>query len=84
LIRTGHIDTTRLRVGVICRQRTAPRKGIGFARLPWGKRDTGHVLATAIVDRIPELDRPTMAVGRDMNGGLVCHGHVRTAAYARN
>ena len=84
MIGTGHIDTTRLRVGMVGRQRTAPCKGIGFAGLPWSKRDTGHVLATTIIDRITELDRTTRAVGRDMNGSLVCHGQVRTAGYARD
>ena len=84
LIGTGYGDTARLRVSMIRGQRTAPRKGIGLTGLPWGKRDTGRVLAAAIIDRVTELYRPTRAVRHDINGSLVSHSQVRTAGYARN
>ena len=44
-------------------QRAAPRKCIGLHRLPRGEGDAGWRLATSIVDRVRELDRPTGLLG---------------------
>ena len=65
-------------------ERTAPRKGIGFARLSWGKRETSRVLATTIVDCITKLHRSTGAVCCYMNGSSIGDNSGGTTGQAHN
>src|SRR5450759_704409 len=75
LIGTGHLDTTSSRIGMVSRQRAAPRKCVGSNSLSRAEGDAGRSLSTPIVHRITELDSPTGAIGRNMNGGRIAHNN---------
>src|SRR5437764_14242438 len=68
LIGTGHLDTTWSWIRMIGRQRAAPGKCIGSHSLSRAESDAGRSLSTPIINRITELDSPTRAIGRNMNG----------------
>ncbi len=56
---------------MVGRQRAAPGKGIGSNRLSRAEGDAGRGLSAPIVDRVIELDGPTWAIGRNVNGGRI-------------
>ena len=84
LIGTGHLNTTWSRVGMVGRQRAAPGKCIGSKSLSRAEGDAGRGLSTPIVNRITELDGPTRAIGRNMNGGRIGHNYRSTTRQPLN
>ncbi len=69
---------------MIGRQRAAPCKCVGSNSLSRAKGDAGRSLSTPIVNRITELDSPTGAIGRNMNGGRIGNNHGCTARQPLN
>ncbi len=69
---------------MIGRQRTAPGKSIRFGGLPRTEGDTGRGLTAPIVERVIELDGPTRAIGRNMNGGRIGHNYRSTTRQPLN
>src|SRR5258707_8031305 len=84
LIGTGHLDTTWSRIRMIGRQRAAPGKCIGSNSLSRAESDAGRSLSTPTVHRITELDGPTRAIGRNMNGSCIGHNYRCTARQPLN
>ncbi len=74
LIGTGHLDTTRLRIRMIDRQRATPLKCVRFSSLSWIEGDAGRSLSTSIVDRITEPDGTAGAIRRDVEESRIGHG----------
>ena len=69
---------------MIGRQRAAPGKCIGSHSLSRAEGDAGRGLTATIVDRITELDSPTGAIGRNMNGGRIGNHYRRTTRQPLN
>jgi hypothetical protein len=65
-------------------QGAAPGKCIGSDSLSSAEDDAGRGLSAPIVYCIDELDGPTRAVGRDMNGGRIGDGHRSSTGQSSN
>jgi hypothetical protein len=84
LIGTGYLDTTGSGIRMIGRQRAAPGKCIGSNSLSRAESDAGRSLSTPIINGITELDSPTRAIGRNMNGGRIGNNYRSTARQPLN
>src|SRR5712692_11830773 len=84
LIGAGYLDTTWSRIRMVGRQRAAPCKCIGSNSLSRAEGDAGRGLSTPIIHRITELDSPTRAIGRNMNGGRIGNNYGCTARQPLN
>src|SRR5260370_1211267 len=84
LIGTGYLDTTWSRIRMVGRQRAAPCKCIGSNSLSRAESDAGWGLSAPIVHRITELNSPTRAIGRNMNGGRIGNNYRCTARQPLN
>ncbi len=60
---------------MIGRQRAPPGKCIGSNSLSRAESDAGRSLSTPIIHRITELDSPTRAIGRNVNGGRIANNY---------
>ena len=69
---------------MVGRQRAAPGKCISSNSLSRAEGDAGRSLSTPIVHRITELDGPTRAIGRHMNGGRVGDNYRSTTRHPLN
>ena len=69
---------------MVGRQRAAPSKCIGSDSLSRTEGDAGRGLSAPIVHRITELDGPTRAIGRNMNGGRIGNNYRSTTGQSLN
>ena len=69
---------------MVSRQRAAPFKCIGSNSLSRAEGDAGRSLSTPIINRITELDSPTRAIGRNVNGGRIGNNYRSTTGQSLN
>ena len=83
LVGTGRYHLRDAWEGVVGRENAGAGEGIGRRRRTRACGDAALRAGTPVVGRVHQLDRPTGAVGRNMQRGRVGEGHAAIAAHSR-